>query len=138
MYKRNLAKILVNKSIILCKKSVKNRESYITNTPAKRLLDRVCLEYPEVDVGNKINMFYRMFDNSFTVTEYGLDFELNSINYKNINLFILFKEIRTVLHAILRVAYINNHKDFTTFYNLNNYDADNFVAYTKYLQSIEC
>ncbi|UBZ25485.1 DNA polymerase [Crangon crangon nudivirus] len=131
MYTNAYKKIKDNNQLVLCRMSIKIDEPYKTQTPAKRLIDRITEEYPQYIIPRKIHYFH-ILKNLATKVHFGMDFELKTASLGDFNLYKFYSSISKTLYDIL--AYTITRTNFERYgiytkYNFNTYKKDNLLAF---------
>lgn len=103
MFKDTYEQLKLDKTLILCTMYIKNDGDYKTQTPAKKLIDRITKEVPSYKFDNKITYFH-IFKNNPHNAEFGLDFELDKFDLKKLNLYKFYSSIIKTLFTILSQA----------------------------------
>ena len=119
MYEQTYDMLKDDKTKVLCSMHIKNRDEYKTQTPAKKLLDRINLEVPNHVFSGKITYFH-LLKNSPNNTEFGLDFELPITNIYKLNLYKFYSHIIKTIFDIISYSIYRTNKRRSIYIKYSN------------------
>ncbi|QLI62362.1 DNA polymerase [Dikerogammarus haemobaphes nudivirus] len=130
MYIETYAQIKQNPNLILCNMHIMDEDSYKTNTPAKKLIQRIRTEIPSYKFGNKI-VYFNILKNIPTTTFLGLDIELLKTPLNEINLYQFYGKISKTLFDIIsfRITETNKTRNVYTKYSATTFKHENLYAF---------
>lgn len=132
MYIETYKQLTTDPSLVLCSMHIMALENYKTNTPAKRLIERISVEIPSYKIGNKIS-YFNVLRNAPTTTYLGLDIELQNTPLKEINLYQFYSKISKTLFDIISysISRTNLERNLYTKYPSTTFKHENLCAFVK-------
>lgn len=103
MYDETFEVIRRDKTACLKTMNVRSRESYTSNLPVTRLMDRIAKKHPLYVFGNKVSCFYLNTGNVSDI-HYALDIELSTTPLNKINIFKFYSSMNMAFYNILSTA----------------------------------
>lgn len=128
----------VNKSIVLCNMNAKHYSEYKSQTPVKKLMDRILEQNSGYVFGKSIRYFHKWQNNPRTVC-FALEYELENTPISMINLYKFLSKIKMAIYSILSMALIITNKKRNVYYTINSDDFDkiNIISFIEARQQFQ-
>ena len=138
IYLNTYEKIKRDKEVVLCKMNVRALKEYKTDTPAKKLMQRIIDTNENYEFGKSIKYFH-LYENSPRNMVYALDYELKDTPITMINLYKFYSTISKTMYTILAEAIncTNIKRNVYIPYTNPSFTNDNVVAFILAHESIE-
>lgn len=116
---------------VLCSMYVKDVNEYKTQTPAKKLMERILATNPTYVFSNHIHYFH-VYKNLAGSVELGLDYELTNYPLEKLNLCKFYGSIIKTIYEILAFAIYrtSQKKHIAIKYSFQEFKKTNLVAFT--------
>lgn len=130
--------IKLNKSVVLCTMNAKHHSEYKSQTPVKKLMDRILEQNAGYVFGKSIRYFHKWQNNPRTVC-FALDHELNTTPIVMINLYKFLSKIKMAIYSIISMALTITNKKRNIYYTINSDDFDkiNIIAFIEARQQLQ-
>ena len=130
IYSTTYEKLKTNKEAVLCKMNIRPIQEYLTDTPAKKLMQRIKLENSDYEFSKSIKYFH-LFKNNPRTLVFALDYELEGTPIHMINLYKFYSAITKTMYMILAedINRTNVKRNVYFPYTNSAFANDNLVAF---------